>query len=978
MVQSSLRKEAQKRICQLKKMPISAGIIFLALAVVPLFSSAQLSPEHSADRKEDNIGEHQETVPETPDAETKPQIEVVGQARGIAEVERDQAYYALTIGRAYKRLEEQNYIHAYDLLENCPVNLRDWEWGYLKYQNPLRRCFPGRHLCFSPDNRFVASIRDEGVEFYEFPSLCKKAELKKNGKYNIGNVVFAPVSDRCLIIDNGQCIFLCNPATGEILEDLGTADESDSQHYLWDYDMQRSLRSIVFSKDGRWLATKNAAKRTKVFSVKDGHLLFETEGGTQFGFSDDNRYFFLQNTKLKSGEPDIDTIFDLKTGSAVSKEKKEELLSTCAKSCTVRKKITLPGVPDNAITELSPDGEHVLQHTDTGVALWRASNGQKIADLRAALLGFAPVSRFSLKNHRWYNDAASHALHVFNLETGEAILSPRVSHLRSPNFDSDGRYLVGSNMLFAVGSPFPPPWLKNCYAYRNRANGYWILAEGLDGRLYVTDGVRPDHAFAVPDCLSPDKLRTADVSPDGKRLLTLTMPCTASLWDLPAQKLLRTLDAKDADATGGVTFSSDGRRALAFAGENIALWDTADGRELARHPGLHTETSKEPQYGAIGIFSDDQHRCLIYGGRIIALLNSETGSVLQKVEGPNGIVSCFSGNEEISLLDRTACRLQRCVRSEDHSVEQKRGMMGFTGDSRRALVCSQKLTEWDAKSGREIGQSKHRTDIVNAEVSSDTTRVLAWFTNEAVLWDAQNGKEIVTIPFVPVSEYSWPRRDLGFSNDGNVAWVALDSCLALMDSATGKIVSQIAFGAQGGDFITEYPLPHKSMAERTVFRISPDKSTILARNQESGEGFYGDTVLFDAKSGRLIERFEQSFNGTYSPDGTLMACTKDDGTVLLIESRSGRIVHELRGHTNLVDSFMFLSGGRRLLTSSLDQSVRMWDTASGNELLDLGLMNHFWSAWRPFFYDECTRTIVGSVEDRQGQISLLVKTADSW
>lgn len=978
MFQCSLSKDVRILICQSKRMLMSDRVIFLALAVFQLFSSAQVSTEHPADNRQDNIAELQQTDPETPHAETESRIQAAEQARGIAEAERNAAYYALTIGLAEKRLEEENYLHAYDLLEACPENLRDWEWGCLKYQNPLRKCFPGNHLCFSLDRHFIASIRDDGVDFYEFPSLRKKAESKTGGKYHIGNVVFAPGSDRCLIVDEGRCMFLCNPATGEILEDLGTAPESDSQHYLWDYDMQRSLRSMRLSKDGQWLAAVNDANRIRVFGLKDGHFLIETAGAAQFGFSEDNRYFFLQNTNAKDDDPDIDTVFDLKTGNAVSEEKKQELLPACAESCPVKKKIALPGIPEKAITEISPDGEYVLQHTDNGVALWTSSNAQKIADLRAALVGFSTCSRFSPENHRWYNDARPHALHVFNLESGEAILSPRMSHLRNPNFDSEGQYLVGSNMLFAVGSPFPAPWLKSRYSYRVCANGFWILAEGMDGRLYVTDGVRPDHATAVPDCLSPDQVRTADVAPDGRRLLTLTLPCTASLWDLSSQKLLRTLEVKDADASGGVIFSPDGRRALAFAGDNIVLWDTEDGKELARLPGTPTESSAGLPSGAIGIFSADQPRCLLYGGKIIALLNSETGSILQKVEGLNRITSCFSGNEEVSLLNKTASRLQRGTRSEDHCVEQKNGLMGFTGDSRRAFACSQELTEWDAKSGREIGRLERQKEIRNAEVSNDTTRVLVWFENEAVLWDTQHGKEIATIPFATVPENSWPRHDLGFSNDGKLAWVGLDSCLALMDAATGKIVSQIAFEAQGGDFITEHPLPYTSMAEWTIFRISPDKSTILARNQESGEGFHGDTLLFDAESGKLIERYEQTFNGTYSPDGTIMACTKDDGTVLLIESRSGRIVRELRGHTDLIDSFMFISGGRRLLTSSLDESVRMWDTASGNELLDLGLLNRVWNAWRPFFYDEGTRTIVGSAEDSQGRISLLVKTADNW
>ena len=60
-----------------------------------------------------------------------------------------------------------------------------------------------------------------------------------------------------------------------------------------------------------------------------------------------------------------------------------------------------------------------------------------------------------------------------------------------------------------------------------------------------------------------------------------------------------------------------------------------------------------------------------------------------------------------------------------------------------------------------------------------------------------------------------------------------------------------------------------------------------------------------------------------------------DGTVILWEVSSGRKLHTLLGQDRGIVSLAFSSDGRQLITVSGDFTTRIWDFATGSELLRL-------------------------------------------
>jgi WD40 repeat protein len=73
----------------------------------------------------------------------------------------------------------------------------------------------------------------------------------------------------------------------------------------------------------------------------------------------------------------------------------------------------------------------------------------------------------------------------------------------------------------------------------------------------------------------------------------------------------------------------------------------------------------------------------------------------------------------------------------------------------------------------------------------------------------------------------------------------------------------------------------------------------------------------------------------FSPDGSRLASASSDTTVKIWDTATGEELQTLEGHTFAVYSVAFSPDGRRLASCSPDKTVKVWDTTSGQETLTL-------------------------------------------
>jgi WD40 repeat protein len=115
----------------------------------------------------------------------------------------------------------------------------------------------------------------------------------------------------------------------------------------------------------------------------------------------------------------------------------------------------------------------------------------------------------------------------------------------------------------------------------------------------------------------------------------------------------------------------------------------------------------------------------------------------------------------------------------------------------------------------------------------------------------------------------------------------------------------------------------------------------------------GHARVVDLKTNRellsLKHQGQYVHAAVFSPDGKSIATGSNDssGFVRLWDATTGAPLKSFYGHTDAVLSVRFSKDGRKLLTSSYDNTARLWDVATGKELRRFE--GHFWWVWSAAF-----------------------------
>jgi WD40 repeat protein len=88
-----------------------------------------------------------------------------------------------------------------------------------------------------------------------------------------------------------------------------------------------------------------------------------------------------------------------------------------------------------------------------------------------------------------------------------------------------------------------------------------------------------------------------------------------------------------------------------------------------------------------------------------------------------------------------------------------------------------------------------------------------------------------------------------------------------------------------------------------------------------------------------------------------------DGTAVVQEVDTGRIVTSLRGHTRGVNFARFSSDGANVVTTSQDATARYWD-ATGSGQSSLELPGHVQAVTNVAFSPDATRLVTASGDDK--------------
>jgi eukaryotic-like serine/threonine-protein kinase len=267
-----------------------------------------------------------------------------------------------------------------------------------------------------------------------------------------------------------------------------------------------------------------------------------------------------------------------------------------------------------------------------------------------------------------------------------------------------------------------------------------------------------------------------------------------------------------------------------------------------------------------------------------------------------------------------------------HTFEGYGPALGFSPDGTRLASAAWKLGEfgelpeqqdtpitiWDLVSGKVVRTlTGHQGTVFCLTFSADGKRLAsASLDGTARNWDLSgSGDHWVTL----TGNKSWI-ESVAFSPDGQrLATAAKDGTLRLWDGRSGQVLLELRDenpGPPSNRDASKGETPPRSGGERVLPELGRQRKLWNAASQQTVMPLRGQLHIL------ACVRF--------APDGERIAAGR--GRTIKIWDVRGRLLQTLHGHSDLVRTIQFHPTKDRLASGSYDQSIKVWDLKTGEEL----------------------------------------------
>ena len=597
--------------------------------------------------------------------------------------------------------------------------------------------------------------------------------------------------------------------------------------------------------------------------------------------------------------------------------------------------------------------------------LWKTSNGQD--HVAFAEQGSAVRTLAVSPNGQFLAAGTDDHLRIWDLSSC-SLLRTLSLHQISAVFCADGRELVVSTpsnvrvMDLVSGTDTTLP---------HQDGG--ALALSKNGERLAVAGREGVHIWATKDWTSQIELSGAfaptTFSPDGQQLASATLDGIA-IWHLKsAQPKLVLENSRNLFPTRGwdqlgkvISFSADGQHLIAPRNRpsesgsfQLEVWDVKSGQRSAvmpqdpqrrEHTGTIAGLALSPDGNTLATASMDHSIRLwdLRSGREPTVLHGHLTEVWSVAFSPDGrtlISGAKDGSINLWPIPVTSRQdvLEGPYNPESFSadgkrlavLDQQRGALVFMNSATRLPESELVLEHWPSRGGARVALSSDQNVVAEA-IGSGTV----------VLYDTRT------------------KRATEFQSSGSAIFD-----LAL--SPDGRQLVTSGFGpSRWWDLTTQTNVVFVDGMRRALF--SPDGRTLLVLTRS------GHAELWDSakRSLRLVFGEKSSFGpgAAFSPNGRVLAIASDplssEQMINLWDTTNGQLLGSCVGHKQGIVGVAFSADGRTLASVSHDSTLKLWNTASFQQMLDFTVPGGVGS---PVFSPDGT-LLVAAGSPQQGGIHL--------
>jgi WD40 repeat protein len=667
--------------------------------------------------------------------------------RGEAEREAERAESALYFNRVFRAHFEYGNKHVArveQLLDECALHHRNWEWRYVKRlcHTALLTCKGNTvqvfGVCFSPDGKTIASAGNRTVRIWNPATGQENLSIKSAGAFR--SICFSPDGKRLAIhsLDSNDLgvVKVWNVARGQ--EELTLKVRGPNIY----------SRGMCFSPDGRCLASASPNNSVALWDATTGHTILSLKGHTKavldVCFSPDGK-------RLASSSHDKTArVWDAATG--------QQVLSFTGHTGPVT------GVC------FSPDGKRLASASVDGtVRVWDATTAQGAFTLWGHSLPVTGVC-FSPDGTRLASASWDKTVRVWDAATGQEAFS-LLGHTEGVNgvcYSPEGKRLASASDdgTVRVWDATTSPEALTLQSHTGELTGVCFSPDGrrlasacFDNTVKVWDVTAGQIVFSLKG--HTEGVLDVCFSPDGKRLASASLDNTVKVWDAAGQELLSLKG--HTGLLSGVCFSPDGR-CLASSSDNgaVKVWDVVTGQEVLSFKGLPRVSIIGPRGISVGSSLRDSPA----GKRLV-------GSCLRySPDGNRLAIATYLG---VIVRDTATGQEVLTLQGQSTSMES----LCFSPDGRRLAGANRdgEVKLWDTATGQEALCLKgHNGGIRSVSFSPDGKRLatiggLGIEPEEVKLWDAETGQEALSLKMQPhqiasKQIVSRPHGGVCFSPDG--------------------------------------------------------------------------------------------------------------------------------------------------------------------------------------------------------------------